>query len=86
MIDDGFPTLKWPVILLQIDVNAIPIRSVVDEWSKTRDRNPGVLATQRKQSLGMESMPNPTNLGSVQVDRKRLSDKTLLTQTSTLSG
>jgi len=31
MIYDGFPILKWPVILLQIDVNAIPIRSVVDE-------------------------------------------------------
>jgi hypothetical protein len=30
MIDDGIPTLKWPVILLQIDVNAIPIRSVDD--------------------------------------------------------
>jgi hypothetical protein len=82
MIDDGLLTLKWPVILLQIDVNAIPIRSVVKERSKLWGCIPGAWL----QSQGFESVLNPTNLGSVQVDRKRQPDKTLLTQLPTLSG
>jgi len=92
--------IKWPVILLQIDVNAIPISSVVNgrasmssttgsQWAlKNREQlaNFALMTSVIKVTRSVRPMCNPINVGSVEVDRKGQAGEALLTPTRAFSG